>query len=97
MSTISIWSAARTTESGMVSCCLMPVICSTTSFMDSRCWTFTVVMTSMPAARSSSTSSQRFPLRDPGTLVCASSSTNATAGRRAMMASTSISVKSAPR
>ena len=32
---------ARTTASGIVSCCLMPVICSTTSFIDSRCCTFT--------------------------------------------------------
>ena len=41
----------------------------------------TVVMTSMPAASSSSMSCQRFSLRDPGTLVCASSSTSATFGR----------------
>ena len=33
----------------------------------------------------------------PGTLVCASSSTSTTSGRRASTASTSISVKSAPR
>ena len=49
MSTISIWSAARTTASGMVSRCLMPVISSTTSFIDSRCCTLTVEITSMPA------------------------------------------------
>ena len=34
----------------------------------------------MPAASSSSTSCQRFSLREPGTLVCASSSTRATCG-----------------
>ena len=39
---------------------------------------FTVEMTSMPASSSSSTSCQRFSLRDPGTLVWASSSTSAT-------------------
>ena len=37
-------------------------------------------MTSMPASSSSSTSCQRFSLREPGTLVCASSSTSATCG-----------------
>ena len=36
-------------------------------------------------------SCQRFALREPGTLVCASSSTSATSGRRARIASTSIS------
>ena len=36
----------------------------------------TVEMTSIPASRSSSTSCQRFSLRDPGTFVCASSSTS---------------------
>ena len=40
----------------------------------------TVVMTSMPASSSSSTSCQRFSWRLPGTLVWASSSTSATAG-----------------
>ena len=40
----------------------------------------TVEMTSMPASSSSSTSCQRFSFREPGTLVCASSSTNATLG-----------------
>jgi hypothetical protein len=53
----------------------------------------TVVMTSMPAASSSSTSSQRLALRLPGTLVWANSSTSATAGRRASTASTSSSSK----
>ena len=43
----------------------------------------TVEMTSIPASSSSSMSCQRFSLRDPGTLVCASSSTRATLGRRA--------------
>ena len=57
----------------------------------------TVVMTSMPAASSSSMSCQRLALREPGTLVWASSSTSATFGRRASTASTSISVNVAPR
>ena len=97
MSTSSTWSAARTTASGTVSRCLTPVICSTTSFTDSRCWTLTVVITSMPAVSSSSTSWWRLGLRDPGTLVWASSSTSTTWGRRARTASTSISSKMAPR
>ena len=41
---------------------------------------FTVEITSIPASSSSSTSCQRFSLREPGTLVCASSSTSATVG-----------------
>ena len=93
MSTSSTWSAARTTASGTRSRCGTPVIFSTTSLSDSRCWMLTVEMTSMPAASSSSMSCQRFSFRDPGTLVCASSSTRATCGRRARTASTSISVK----
>ena len=44
-----------------------------------------------------STSSHRFSWRDPGTLVWASSSTRATSGRRAMIASTSISSNVVPR
>ena len=58
---------------------------------------FSVEMTLMPASSSSSTSCQRFSLREPGTLVCASSSTSATSGRRASTASTSISSKLVPR
>ena len=58
---------------------------------------FTVVMTSMPASSTSSTSCQRFSLREPGTLVWASSSISATWGRRARTASTSISSKAVPR
>ncbi|CAB4700606.1 unannotated protein [freshwater metagenome] len=57
----------------------------------------TVVMTSMPAARSSSMSWARFSWRLPGTLVWASSSTSTTAGARATIASVSISVKVVPR
>ncbi len=57
----------------------------------------TVVITSIPASSSSSTSCQRFSLREPGTFVWAYSSTSATAGARARTASTSISSKSAPR
>ena len=41
MSTSSTWSAARTTASGTVSRCGTPVIFSTTSLSDSRCWTLT--------------------------------------------------------
>ena len=37
-----------------------PVMRSTTSFNDSRCWMLTVEMTSIPASSSSSTSCQRF-------------------------------------
>ena len=40
----------------------------------------TVEMTSIPASSSSSMSCQRFSWRDPGALVCASSSTSATVG-----------------
>ena len=77
MSTSWIWSAVRTTSSGTVSRCRTPVIRSTSSLSDSRCWMLMVVMTSMPAASSSSTSWARFSCRLPGTLVCASSSTKA--------------------
>ena len=97
MSSSSIWSAALTTESGTVSRWGTPVIFSTTSLTDSRCWMLTVVMTSIPAASSSSMSCQRLSLRDPGTLVWASSSTSATFGRRARTASTSISSNRVPR
>ena len=44
MSTSSIWSAARTTASGIVSRWRTPVMRSTTSLSDSRCCTLTVVM-----------------------------------------------------
>ena len=57
----------------------------------------TVEMTSMPASSSSNTSWYRFSFRLPGTLVCASSSTNATFGCRASAASTSISSNSLSR
>ena len=97
MSTSSICSARRTTSSGIVSRCLIPVICSTTSLSDSRCWTFRVEMTVIPASSSSATSCQRFSFREPGTFVCASSSTSATSGRRASSASTSISSSVVPR
>ena len=56
----------------------------------------TVVMTSIPAARISSTSWARFSCRLPGTLVWASSSTQTTFGRRAITASVSISVNVLP-
>ena len=58
---------------------------------------FSVEMTLMPAASSSSTSCQRFSFREPGTFVWASSSTSATWGRRARTASTSISSKTPSR
>ena len=59
MSTSSTVSAARTTSSGTVSRWRIPVIEATTLFSDSRCWMFTVVITSIPAASSDSTSCQR--------------------------------------
>ena len=43
-----------------------PVICSTTSLSDSRCWMLTVEITSIPASSSSSTSCQRLAFREPG-------------------------------
>ena len=49
--------------------------------MDSRCCTFTVVITVMPASSSSWMSCQRLALRAPGTFVCAISSTSTTSGR----------------
>ena len=57
----------------------------------------TVEITSMPASSSSSTSCHRFSLREPGTFVCASSSTSATFGLRASTASRSISSNDVPR
>ena len=74
MSTSSTCSARRTTSSGTVSCWRTPVIRSMTSLSDSRCCTFSVDSTVMPAARMSSTSCQRLACREPGALVCASSS-----------------------
>ncbi len=97
-STSSIWSAERTTQSGTRSRTAIPEIRSTASARLSRCWMFTVVMTEIPASISSSTSCQRFSWRpEPGTLVCASSSTRATVGFRARTASRSISSKVDPR
>ncbi len=77
-------SAASSTVSGTVSWMRTPVICSTRSLTDSRCWMFIVLITSMPASRSSSMSCQRLAWRSPGALVWASSSTARRAGRRAM-------------
>ncbi len=97
-STSSVWLALRTTQSGTRSRTFAPVICSTASARLSMCWMLSVVMTSIPASRSSSTSSQRLAWRpDPGTLVWASSSTRATLGWRASTASRSISSNVAPR
>ncbi len=84
-------------RSGTVSPWRMPVICSTTSLSDSRCWMLTVEMTSMPACSNSFTSCHRLGLREPGMLVWANSSMRTHAGRRRMMASTSISVNVEPR
>jgi hypothetical protein len=53
----------RTTSSGTVSFCRTPVIDSTRSPSDSRCWMLTVETTSTPAASSSSTSCQRLVAR----------------------------------
>ena len=60
----------------------MPVMPPTTSFRLSRCCTLIVEQTSMPASSSSSTSCQRLGWREPGALVCASSSTRISAGLR---------------
>ena len=68
-----------------------PVIVATASATESRCWTFIVDTTWIPASRITSTSSQRLARADPGAFVWASSSTSATVGRRAMTASVSIS------
>ena len=46
--------------------CSMPVIRSTTSFTDSRCWMLTVEITSIPASSRSSTSCHRFSCFDAG-------------------------------
>src|ERR1039458_2733198 len=65
-STSSIWSAFATIQSGTRSRTCASVMRSTASAMLSRCWTLRVVMTSIPASSSSSTSSQRFScLPDP--------------------------------
>ncbi|ELP47110.1 hypothetical protein D522_06944 [Mycobacterium avium subsp. paratuberculosis S5] len=80
MSMSSTCEAWRTTESGTVSFCSMPVIWATTSLRLSRCCTLTVEITVIPASRSSSTSCHRLGFLLPGVLVCASSSTNTTWG-----------------
>src|SRR5579871_1292607 len=97
MSTILTSSASLMTRSGTVSRTQMPVISCTVSLRLSRCWTFMVVATLMPLSRIASTSCQRFSRSEPGTLVCASSSTSTHCGWRAMMASVSISSNVAPR
>ncbi len=51
----------------------------------------------MPASSNSSTSCQRFGWREPGALLCASSSIRIRAGRRARAASRSNSATSRPR
>ena len=74
-----------------------PVIVATASATLSRCWTFIVVTTWIPASRMTSTSSQRLARGDPGTFVWASSSISATVGMRAITASVSISSTTTPR
>src|ERR1700682_474845 len=91
-----ISSARSSSRSGTVSRTTMPVTCSTRSFTLSTCWMFTVVMTSMPAALSSSTSCQRLALRMPVTFVCASSSTSTISGCRCTAASRFISSTTVP-
>ena len=61
------------------------------------CWMFTVEITSIPAASSCWTSSQRFSCAEPGALVWASSSTRAMSGARSSTAATSISSSSTSR
>ncbi len=97
MSTSSTSSAAARTSSGRRSLTGAPVIVATASATDSRCCTLHVLMTWIPASRIASTSCQRFCRAEPGTLVWASSSTSATVGRRAMIASVSISSTTTPR
>ncbi len=58
---------------------------------------FSVEITVIPASSRSSMSSQRLACFEPGTFECASSSTSATSGARARIASTSISSKVASR
>ena len=74
-----------------------PVMVWTTSLTLSRCWRFSVVMTLIPASRSSSTSCQRFSCSTPGAFVCANSSTRTISGRRSKIAGRSISSKCWPR
>ena len=56
----------------------------------------TVLITVIPWSSSSLTSCQRFSFFEPGAFVCASSSTSATCGLRAMTASVSISSRTTP-
>ena len=74
MSTSSISSAPCSTSSGRRSLTGAPVIVATASATLSRCCTFIVLTTWMPASRMTSTSSQRLVRAEPGTFVCASSS-----------------------
>ena len=60
MSTSSISSAPSRTSSGRRSLTGAPVIVATASATLSRCWTFIVLTTWMPASRMTSTSCQRF-------------------------------------
>ena len=96
-STITTSSACRTIQSGIVSRTRMPVMFHTWSFRLSRCCTFIVVRTSMPASSITSTSSHRLARSKPGTLVCGNSSTTHTLGCLARIASVSISSNWDPR
>lgn len=84
-------SASSKIWSGTVSRTVMPTMPPTTSFRLSRCCTLIVVQTSMPASSNSCTSCQRLGWREPGALLCASSSSSSTRGRRASAASRSNS------
>ena len=84
--------------SGIVSRCFTPVMRSTTSLTDSRCWMLSVEITSMPGVEQLlDVLPALLVAPSPGTLVCASSSTSTTSGRRASTASTSISSNSVSR
>ena len=83
--------------SGTVSRTRTRVMRWTTSLRLSRCWTFSVVQTSIPAASSSSMSCQRFGWRLPGAFVWAYSSTRMSRGWRSKAASRSNSCTIRPR
>src|SRR5450756_1326597 len=66
-------SASSTTQSGTVSRTRTPLTCHTWSLRLSRCCTFMLVRTPIPASSSSCTSCQRLAFLLPGTLLCANS------------------------
>ena len=92
-----ISSAPCTTPSGTVSRTSTPVSASTRSCRLSRCWTFTVVQTSMPCAQQVlDVVGSAGAARSRRAFVCASSSMQATAGRRSTIQSMSGSVAARP-